>query len=83
MDANIFIGAMIVAIVQAIKEVFPQVSGAITTIVAIIVGALVAVLAPHIGIMTISVAQGILDALTGVGVHTIVSSVGTKNTTQK
>lgn len=80
-DSTVFIGAMIVAVVQAIKEVFPQVSGAITTLVAVVVGAVIALLAPHIGVASITVAQGMLTALASVGVHTVVSSVGRKNQT--
>jgi hypothetical protein len=77
-DSAIFIGAMIIAIVQAIKYVFPQVTGAITTIVAILVGIAAAVVAPHIGIVPITIAQGIMTALASVGVHTVVSSTGSK-----
>jgi hypothetical protein len=77
-DSTVFIGAMIIAIVQAIKEVVPGVSGAITTAVAIVVGALVAVFAPHIGVADISVSQGILTGLASVGVHTVASAVSTK-----
>jgi high-affinity Fe2+/Pb2+ permease len=77
-DSTVFIGAIVIAIVQALKEVFPQISGAITTVVAVVVGALVAVLAPHIGVASISVAQGVLVGLAGVGVHTVASKVGTK-----
>jgi high-affinity Fe2+/Pb2+ permease len=78
-DTNLFIGAIIIAIVAAIKSVFPQVSGAITTIVAVVVGVLVAILASQLGLASVSVAQGILDALAAAGVHTVASATGTKN----
>lgn len=78
-EANLFIGALVVAIVQAIKEVFPQVSGAITTVTAMVVGGLVALAAPHIGVAAVTVAQGVLDGLAAVGVHTVVSANGSKN----
>lgn len=77
--ADLFIGAIVVAIVEAIKTVFPQVSGAITTLFAMLVGALVAVIAPHIGIATISVAVGMLDGLAAAGVHTIASATASKS----
>jgi uncharacterized membrane protein len=73
-DANLFIGAVIVALVQAIKEVFPGVQGAITTIVAALVGALIALLAPHIGVVSVSIAMGVLDGLAAAGVHTVVTN---------
>lgn len=78
-DSTVFIGAMIIAVVQMIKEVFPQVSGAITTFVALAVGALVGVFATHIGLAPVTVAQGMLTALASVGVHTVASKVGTKS----
>lgn len=77
-DSTIFIGAMIIAIVEAIKQVVPGVSGAITTVVAVVVGALVAVFATHIGLGAITVAQGILTGLASAGVHTVASAVSTK-----
>lgn len=82
-DSTVFIGAMIIAIVEAIKAVVPGVSGAVTTAVAVLVGALVAVFAPHIGIAPISVAQGILTGLASAGVHTVASAVGQKNSSNQ
>ena len=78
-DSTVFIGAMIIAIVEAIKAIVPGISGAITTVVAIVVGALVAVFATHIGLGAVSVAQGILTALAAVGVHTVASTISQKN----
>jgi high-affinity Fe2+/Pb2+ permease len=78
-DSAVFIGAMIIAIVEAIKAVVPGVSGAITTLVAIVVGALVAVFATHIGLPSITIVQGIVTALASVGVHTVASAVSSKN----
>jgi hypothetical protein len=75
-DSVVFIGAIIIAVTQAIKFVAPKVSGAVTIIVAMIVGALVAALAPHIGVAHITIAQGILTGLGAVGVHTVASQVG-------
>ena len=75
-DSALFIGAVIIAVTQAIKFVVPQVSGAITVIVAMVVGAITAVLAPHIGIAPISVAQGVLTGLGAVGVHTVANKIG-------
>lgn len=73
-DSMIFIGAMIIAITQIIKIIIPQVSGAITIGVAMLVGVGVALLAPYIGVAHLTIAQGIMDALAAVGVHTVASA---------
>lgn len=73
-EADLFIGTIVVALVQALKEVFPQISGVLTTLAAMIVGALIAAFAPHVGVAPVSVAMGVLDGLAAVGVHTIASA---------
>lgn len=78
-DSVIFIGAIIIAITEAIKYVAPAVSGAITIMVAMLVGIGVALVGPHIGVAAISIAQGIMTALAAVGVHTVASKIGTQN----
>lgn len=75
-DSTLFIGAIIIAVTQAIKAVWPVVSGAVTIIVACLVGVAVALLDTHIGVANITVAQGILTALAAVGVHTVAGKVG-------
>lgn len=75
-DSVVFIGAGIIAVTQAIKFVAPKVNGAVTILVAVLVGILVALLDTNIGIADITVAQGILTALAAVGVHTTVSKIG-------
>jgi len=82
-DSTIFIGAIIIAITQAIKYVAPKVSGLITMLVALLVGILVAVLDTSIGLTNISVAQGILIALAAIGTHTVASNVSTGTPTPK
>ena len=76
-DSTVFIGALVIAITQAIKIVVPKVSGAVTIIVALLVGVLVALLHGSLGLLDISVSQGILIALASVGVHTVASAVNT------
>ena len=76
-DSTLFIGAIIIAITQAIKIVAPGVSGVVTILVALLVGVLVGLLDTAIGLTDISVAQGLLIALASVGVHTVASSVNT------
>lgn len=75
-DSVVFIGAIIIAVTQAVKFVWPQVNGAVTIIIAILVGVVVALLDSHIGIADITVAQGVMIALAAVGVHTTVRQIG-------
>ncbi len=78
-DSTIFIGAMIIAITQIVKYIWPGVTGAVTIIVAMAIGALVAIFAPYLGLSALSIAQGVLTGLASVGVHTLASSVNSKN----
>ena len=82
-DSYVFIGAIIIAITQAIKYVAPKVSGLITMVVAVLVGLVVALLSTPIGLGHISVAQGILTALAAVGVHTVAANTSTGTPTPK
>lgn len=75
---TIFIGAMIIAIVSGVKTIFPQVTGAITILVAIAIGALAAIFAPVLGLDPMSVSQGILAGLGAVGVHTTATAISSK-----
>jgi hypothetical protein len=69
-DSAVFIGAIIIAVTQAVKYLVPGVSQLITMLVAVLVGVAVALLDVHIGVVDITVAQGVLVALAAVGVHT-------------
>lgn len=82
-DSTVFIGALIIAVTQAIKYLAPKVTGIVTMIVAILVGIVTAILATHIGLTSITVAQGILIALAAVGVHTTASNVSSGTPTPK
>lgn len=75
-DSVLFIGAIIIAVTQAVKFVWPKVSGAVTIIIAILVGVAVALLDTHIGVADITVAQGVMIALAAVGVHTTARQIG-------
>lgn len=75
-DSTLFITTLIVALTQVLKFAHPAVSGIITILCAIVVGILVSVLALPLGIVHISIAQGILDGLAAVGIHTLASKVG-------
>lgn len=77
-DGALFIGAIIIAVTQAVKIFSPKVSGIVTMVVAVLVGIVVALVDTHVGIADITVAQGILIALAAIGVHTTAASVNTK-----
>jgi hypothetical protein len=81
-QGTIFIGAIIIAVTQFFKlvsassEKMVTISGWLTIPVAVVTGVLVALLDTHIGVVDISVAQGIIIALGAVGVHTTVGQIG-------
>jgi len=72
----IFIALIIVAITQVVKMFVPVVNGAITILVAIGVGIVVALLDKHIGLPDITIAAGITSALGGVGATVLASKAG-------
>jgi hypothetical protein len=74
--AAILIPLLIVAIVQIIKMFVPKVNGAVTVVVALIVGAVIALLDTHIGVGDITVAQGIVLGLGAVGVTVLANKAG-------
>lgn len=75
-DAALFIGAAIAGITELVKQLAPNVRGAVTVIVAVAVGVLVALLDGTLGITNISVAQGIMIAFSAVGVVATAKKVG-------
>lgn len=79
-EGVLFIGAVIIAATQFVKyvaEAFKKtVNGAVTILVAVLVGVVVALLDKEIGVTDVSVAQGIMIALAAVGVHTTARQVG-------
>lgn len=77
-DSAIFIGAIIIAITQALKFLSPRITGIVTLVVAVIVGILVALVDKGVGLADISVAQGILIALAAIGAHTTLTSTSAK-----
>lgn len=75
-EGAIFIGAVIIAITQAVKYLAPNVHAAVTIGVAVLVGVLVALLDTEMGVVDLTVAQGILIALAAVGVHSTAREIG-------
>jgi len=75
-DANVFIVTMIIAITQMIKMAAPKIAGWATIIIAILVGLVVSILAAPLGVAQVSIAQGIIDGLTAIGVTVLASKAG-------
>lgn len=76
MEAIFFIGLVIIAITQAIKYVAPKLNGAVTIVVAVLVGIVVALVDGLIGVTDISIAEGVVAGLTAVGITTTANKVG-------
>ena len=70
-EAALFIGTVIIAITELIKHLAPNIKGALSIVLAVVVGILVAVLDVHLGIEDITIAQGILYGLSGAGIVTV------------
>ena len=77
MDAVFFLSVVILAITQLVKMTLPeQIHGWITIIIAFVVGVIVAILAPIIGVAEMSIADGIVGALGAVGISVAASKAG-------
>jgi hypothetical protein len=75
-SAGIIIPLLIIAITQIIKMFVPRVNGAVTIVVALIIGVLIALLDTHIGVADITIAQGLVLALGAVGVTVLANKAG-------
>lgn len=76
MDAVVFIGLVIVAITQIIKMFVPAVSGGVTIIVAFAVGILVALVDQYIGVVDITIAEGVVASLSAIGLSALAGKAG-------
>lgn len=75
-DAVLFIPLVIIAITQMVKMAFPQITGFLTIVVAFVVGIVVALVDTSIGVIDVTVAQGLVHALGAVGITAIASKAG-------
>lgn len=74
---EVLIGAVVVALVDAIKDLAPRVKGVITVLVAAIVGGLIAALDQELGFQTdLSVAEGVLVGLAAAGTVGVAKRIG-------
>lgn len=74
--ADLFIPLVILAITQMIKMAAPAVVGWVTIGVAFAVGFLVALIDGLIGVNDVSIAQGLMSALTAIGISVIAGKAG-------
>lgn len=75
-EGAVFIGAVVVALTDAIKDLAPGVRGAVTVLVAGLLGALIAVIDTHIGVADLSVAEGVLAGLAAAGAVGVAKRIG-------
>lgn len=75
-EATIFLGAVIIGATQFIKYLVPKVNGAATIAVAVVLGVLVAAFDTQIGVVDITIAEGVMAGLSAVGITTAASKLG-------
>lgn len=76
-EASIFIAAIIAGTTEAIKSMFPgKVYGIVTVVVALLAGVAVSLLDTTIGIVDITVAQGVMISLGAIGTVGTVKKIG-------
>ena len=75
-EATIFIPFLIIAVTQVIKMFVPKVHGGWTILVALVIGAIVAVVDGYIGVTDTSIAQGLVLAGAAVGITVTASKAG-------
>lgn len=75
-EAAVFIGAVIAGITEIFRHLSPQVNGAVTVGVAVLVGIVIALLDTEIGVADVTVAQGVLLGLATAGVVGTAKKIG-------
>lgn len=75
-EGAVFIGAVVVAVVDAIKSRVPQVTGEITVLVAGLVGGTIALVDKYIGVTDITFAAGVLAGLAAAGAVGVAKRIG-------
>jgi hypothetical protein len=75
-EATIFIPLLIIAVTQMVKMALPQVTGFLTILVAFVVGVVVALVDKEIGVVDVTIAQGLVLALGAVGITAIAAKAG-------
>lgn len=77
MDSVLFLSVVIMALTQLVKAALPErVHGWITVVIAFVVGVVVSLLAPVIGVADTTIAEGIVGALGAIGIATAAGKAG-------
>jgi hypothetical protein len=74
-EGAVFIGAVVIALVDAIKSLAPGVHGAISVLVAGLVGGALALVDIHIGVADLTVAAGVMAGLAAAGAISVAKRV--------
>lgn len=74
-EAAVFFGAVIIGVTRFIKLLAPNVNGALTIAVSVGLGLLLAVIDTEIGVVDISIAEGILLGFGSSGVVNVAEKV--------
>jgi len=75
-EATIFIPLLIIAATQMVKMAFPQITGFLTIAVAFVVGVTVALVDKEIGVVDVTIAQGLVYALGAIGITAVAAKAG-------
>lgn len=75
MDGIVFITLVITAVTEAIRLLVPQVNGAVTIGVAVVVGVLVSLVDTELGLAAMTVAEGVTAGLAAAGVSAVAKKV--------
>lgn len=76
MGTEVFIGLVVVAVVDAIKALVPSVYGALTVLVAGVVGGVIGAVDTALGLPDVSIAVGAAAGLAAAGAVGVVKRVG-------
>lgn len=77
MESVLFLSVVILALTQLVKMALPeQVHGWITIIIAFVMGVLVALFAPALGLIETTIAEGIVAALGAIGISSAFGKAG-------
>jgi len=79
MSTEVFIGLVVVAVVDAIKSLAPQIKGALTVLLAGVVGGVLAAVDVSLGLPDVTVALGVGAGLAAAGGVGVVRRFGTSS----
>lgn len=80
MENIVFIGAVVVAVVDAVKSLVPEIKGAVTVVLAGLIGGLISLVDLDIGLLeNMSFAGGVMAGLASAGTVGVVRRFGTSS----